>query len=169
MRVISSSRLAALAEAPSDQAIDAFLTHHPSRIVLPIMVAADRDITTQMVISQNHPGGLRLHRRLRPAALSSERSHMRPVRENVSPAVEDEILPNLTQLFRDVFDDQNIVLRPETTADDIAGWDSMSQVRLAVEIERRFGIKIKSAKMEELRSVRGMLDLIGRRSTMAAM
>jgi acyl carrier protein len=94
---------------------------------------------------------------------------MRPVRENVSPAVEDEILPNLTQLFRDVFDDQNIVLRPETTADDIAGWDSMSQVRLAVEIERRFGIKIKSAKMEELRSVRGMLDLIGRRSTMAAM
>ena len=50
----------------------------------------------------------------------------------------------MTALFRDVFDDQTIVLRLDTTADDIAGWDSMSQVRLAVEIEHRFAIKIKS-------------------------
>lgn len=56
---------------------------------------------------------------------------------------------------------------PETTADDIAGWDSMSQVRLAVEVEHRFTIKIKSAKMEEMRSVRGLLALIRERPTMA--
>jgi acyl carrier protein len=81
--------------------------------------------------------------------------------ESASPAENDEVLPKLTALFRDVFDNQAIVLRPETTADDIAGWDSMSQVRLAVEIEHRFNIKIKSAEMEEMRSVRGLLALIG--------
>lgn len=91
---------------------------------------------------------------------------MRPVQENISPAEKGEILSDLAQLFRDVFDDQEIVLGPETTADDIVGWDSMSQVRLAVEIEHRFGVKIKSARMEKLRSVRGILELIGGRSTM---
>ena len=79
-----------------------------------------------------------------------------------------DILPKLTELFRDVFDDQAIVLRLETTADDIVGWDSMSQVRLAVEIEHRFGVTIKSAEMEEMRSVRGLLALIGERPSMAA-
>jgi acyl carrier protein len=88
--------------------------------------------------------------------------------ESASPAENDEVLPKLTALFRDVFDNQAIVLRPETTADDIAGWDSMSQVRLAVEIEHRFNIKIKSAEMEEMRSVRGLLALIGEQPTMAA-
>jgi acyl carrier protein len=44
----------------------------------------------------------------------------------------------------------------------------MSQVKLAVEIEHRFAIKIKSAKMEEMRNVRGLLALIGERPTMAA-
>ncbi|WP_158927990.1 acyl carrier protein [Acidisphaera sp. S103] len=91
---------------------------------------------------------------------------MRLVQENISPAEKGEILSDLAQLFRDVFDDQEIVLGPETTADDIVGWDSMSQVRLAVEIEHRFGVKIKSARMEKLRSVRGILELIGGRSTM---
>jgi acyl carrier protein len=93
---------------------------------------------------------------------------MRSIAEAAGPAVEAGILPKLTELFRDVFDDQAIVLRPETTADDIAGWDSMSQVRLAVEIEHRFAIKVKSAKMEEMRSVGGLLALIGERPSMAA-
>lgn len=88
--------------------------------------------------------------------------------ETADLAGEAEILPELTALFRDVFDDQTIVLRLDTTADDIAGWDSMSQVRLAVELEHRFAIKIKSAKMEEMRSVRGLLALIGERPAMAA-
>jgi acyl carrier protein len=97
-----------------------------------------------------------------------EGSFMSSSTETADLAGEAEILPELTALFRDVFDDQTIVLRLDTTADDIAGWDSMSQVRLAVELEHRFAIKIKSAKMEEMRSVRGLLALIGERPAMAA-
>jgi acyl carrier protein len=92
---------------------------------------------------------------------------MRADSESPSMAEADEILLKLTELFRDVFDNQTIILWPETTADDIAGWDSMSQVRLAVEVEHRFNIKIKSAKMEEMRSVRGLLALIRERPAIA--
>jgi acyl carrier protein len=86
---------------------------------------------------------------------------MRCSPETDKPTDAAEILPKLTAICRDVFDDPTIVLRPETTADDIAGWDSMAQVRLAVEIEHHFGIKIHSATMEQMRSVRGLLALIG--------
>ncbi|HET6307848.1 MAG TPA: acyl carrier protein [Rhodopila sp.] len=71
------------------------------------------------------------------------------------------ILAKLTDICRDVFDDPGIILTQDTTAEDIPAWDSMAQVRLAVEIEHRFGIKIKSATMEQMRSVRGLLALIG--------
>ena len=73
---------------------------------------------------------------------------------------EDELLARLTTIFRDVFDDPKIELRIETTAEDIPGWDSMSQVTLAVEIEYSLGVKFKAAEMEELRSIRQLVELI---------
>ena len=72
----------------------------------------------------------------------------------------DELLLRLTAIFRAVFDDPALVLRPQTTAEEIAGWDSMSQVTLAVEVEHELGVKFKAAEMEDLRSVHRMIDLI---------
>jgi acyl carrier protein len=77
----------------------------------------------------------------------------------------DRILLALTELFRDVFADPTITLRPETTAEDIPAWDSMSQITLTVEIEHRFEIKIKSAEMEQLRIVKDLVELIESRLT----
>jgi acyl carrier protein len=73
---------------------------------------------------------------------------------------DDEIQSRLTGIFRDVFDDQTIVLQPETTADDIPGWDSLSQVTLAVEIKHQLKVTLKTAEMGELRSVRQLIELI---------
>ena len=73
---------------------------------------------------------------------------------------DDELLLRLTGIFREVFDDPAIVLHPDTTADDVPGWDSMSQVTLAVEIEHRLKVKFKAAEMEELRSIRRLIELI---------
>jgi acyl carrier protein len=72
----------------------------------------------------------------------------------------DNILLGLTGVFREVFDDDTIVLTLNTTADDIEHWDSMSQVTLAVEVEHRFQVKLRSAEMEDMRSVAGLVELI---------
>jgi acyl carrier protein len=71
-----------------------------------------------------------------------------------------EILQGLTNIFREVFEDDTIILTPDTTSDDIDRWDSMSQITLAVEIEHQFHVKIRSARMEETRSVAGLMRLI---------
>ncbi len=59
----------------------------------------------------------------------------------------------LTEVFQDVFDDDTIVLTPETTAADIDGWDSVAHVNLIVAIEARLGVKFKTSEVEGLHNV----------------
>ena len=73
---------------------------------------------------------------------------------------DDEILQLLTEIFRNVFADDAIVLDFDTTADDILGWDSLSQVTLAAELSFRLGVKFRTAEVGALRSVLQLASLI---------
>ena len=66
---------------------------------------------------------------------------------------DDHIHRTLTEIFREVFDDDSIVLTPLTTAADIDGWDSMAHVGLMVAIEARMNVRFKSAELEMLHNV----------------
>ena len=70
------------------------------------------------------------------------------------------IYRELTAIFRDVFDDETIVLTPETTAADIADWDSAAHVGLTVAIEEKMKIKFKSSELESLHNVGHLVGLI---------
>ena len=74
-----------------------------------------------------------------------------------------EIYAALTQVFRDVFDDDDITLTPMTTADDISGWDSQAHVNLVVAAETRFGIRFRTAELESLHNVGDFVQLIATR------
>ncbi|MFT4113453.1 acyl carrier protein [Silvibacterium sp.] len=72
----------------------------------------------------------------------------------------EQIYSQLTEIFRDLFDDESIVLTPETTATDIPGWDSFNHINLLVAAEVRFGIKFKTAETESLRNVGHLVEII---------
>lgn len=72
----------------------------------------------------------------------------------------DEILETIREVMVDVFDIDDLVLTPETTAEDIAEWDSLSHIRLMVAIEREFGLKFTSSEIEGLRNVGALVSLI---------
>ena len=72
----------------------------------------------------------------------------------------EELTARVTDIFRNNFDDDEIVLTDETTAADIEDWDSLEQINLLVEMEREFGIKFTVGEVEGLRNVGEMLDLI---------
>ena len=72
------------------------------------------------------------------------------------------ILGTLTELFRDVFDDDAIVLGAATTAADIPAWDSLNHISLLIAAEMRFGIKFKTAEMEDLKNVGELVAMITR-------
>ena len=71
-----------------------------------------------------------------------------------------QILAQLSAIMQEVLDDPEVNLTPATTADDVEGWDSMSNIMFVVEIERRFGIKFNTAEIEEMRNVGDMLNII---------
>lgn len=76
----------------------------------------------------------------------------------------NKILEELTPIFHDVFDDEGIVLTPQTNANDIEDWDSVAQIRLVVAIEKKFGIKFKTDDLENLNNVGEMAELIAKLS-----
>jgi len=72
----------------------------------------------------------------------------------------DDIYAELTQVFRDVFDDDDITLTGATTAEDVPGWDSQAHVNLVVAAETRFGIRFRTAELEALHDVGDFVALI---------
>ena len=71
-----------------------------------------------------------------------------------------QIYEKLTMIFRDVFDDEDIVLRDETTAEDIEDWDSLEQINLVVACEKEFCIKFDMGEISKLKNVGEMVDII---------
>ena len=58
-----------------------------------------------------------------------------------------EILVKVQDIFRDVLDNEEIVLNNDTSADDIEEWDSLSHIQLIVAIEKHFKIKLTSKEI----------------------
>ena len=54
---------------------------------------------------------------------------------------EIDIIKKLGGIFKDVFDDENLMISNDTTADDIDDWDSLAHINLIVAIEKDFNIK----------------------------
>ena len=70
------------------------------------------------------------------------------------------VYEQLTEVFRDVFDDENIVLTPDTTAADIQGWDSFGHLNLVLALESRLGMKFKTTEIESLHNVGELAGLV---------
>ncbi len=74
-----------------------------------------------------------------------------------------ETIQTLNEVFRQVFDDDGIVISRETTANDIEEWDSLSHVNLIVAVEARFKVKFALGELQTLKNVGEMIDLINKK------
>lgn len=77
---------------------------------------------------------------------------------------EPEVYERLTPIFREVFADDELVVRPELTASDVPDWDSMTHVRLILSVEREFRIRFPAADVSNLNNVGDLVALISRRT-----
>ena len=77
----------------------------------------------------------------------------------------NDILKRLNEVFRDVFDDDDIVVTPKTTADDIEDWDSLQQITLTYAIEEHFGIRFTTDEIVGMKNVGDFVRVIGGKTT----
>lgn len=75
------------------------------------------------------------------------------------------VTARMTEVFRDVFDDDEIELDDAMTADDIDEWDSLMHITLMVATEKAFGMRINAAEVGELGDVGALIDLVAERAT----
>jgi acyl carrier protein len=71
-----------------------------------------------------------------------------------------EIQSQLTTIFRDVFDDPDLVPKREMTADDVSEWDSLSHVRLMLTVEKAFRVRFTASQVGNLKNVGDLIDLL---------
>ncbi len=75
----------------------------------------------------------------------------------------DEIFERLNTVFRDFFDDEDIELDEETTADDIDDWDSLNHITLMAAVEEEFGIRFTMGEVSGMKNVGEMAQIIKER------
>ena len=66
----------------------------------------------------------------------------------------------LNEVFRDVFDDEEIVVNDSTTSSDIEDWDSLEHINLVSAVEQAFGIKFSMGQVVTMKNVGEMVDII---------
>ena len=72
----------------------------------------------------------------------------------------EEVFERLNEVFRDVFDDETIVVGETTTANDIEDWDSLEDINLMAAVESEFGIKFSMGQVVTMKNVGEMADII---------
>lgn len=71
-----------------------------------------------------------------------------------------DTLGQLQNVFRNIFEDDELIISRETTAQDIEAWDSVQNVTLMLEVEGEFSVRFSTAEMAYLKNVGDLVDLI---------
>lgn len=72
----------------------------------------------------------------------------------------EEIYERLNEVFRDVFDDEEINVDDDTTAADVDGWDSLMHITLIEAVEDEFDVSFDMKTVVKMKNVGEMVDYI---------
>jgi acyl carrier protein len=78
----------------------------------------------------------------------------------------NDVYARMTVIFRDVLDDDSIILREDMTADDVKNWDSLTHVDLILAIEKEFRIRLTTGEISGLKNVGHLAALVSRKSSL---
>jgi acyl carrier protein len=78
----------------------------------------------------------------------------------------EEIIAQLNPIFKNVMDNDDIVVTYQTTAKDIEEWDSLTHIQLVVAVEKHFKVRFGSSEITAFKNVGEMVDSV--RSKLAA-
>ncbi len=77
----------------------------------------------------------------------------------------EKIYERINNVFRDFFDDDEIEVDAETTADDIDDWDSLNHITLMSAVEEEFGLRFTMGEVSGMKNVGEMAEIIEKRGT----
>jgi acyl carrier protein len=76
----------------------------------------------------------------------------------------EAISDQLQAVFRDVFEDDDIVIFDEMTAADLDEWDSITHITLVIAVEQAFSVRLNASEIGELENVGAMIRLLSEKA-----
>ena len=77
----------------------------------------------------------------------------------------ENIISRLTPIMRNVFENNTLVVTPETTAQDVEKWTSMTNVIFIAEVEKELGFKFHFRDMMGLKKLGYLIAVIDKKKT----
>jgi len=71
-----------------------------------------------------------------------------------------EVFNGVQDIFRDIFDEDDMVIEDKINSDDVEEWDSLNHINLVSAIEKEFKIKFALVELMTLKDVGAMVDLM---------
>ncbi len=72
----------------------------------------------------------------------------------------EEVFNRAQDIFRDIFDEDDLVMNDTTNSDEIENWDSLNHINLVSAIEKEFNIKLSLGELMTLKDVGNIIDLV---------
>jgi acyl carrier protein len=72
----------------------------------------------------------------------------------------DNLLAELQEVFRSVFDRPDLEIARESNAHDVEGWDSLNHINLIMALEKQYRVKFGLGELQDLENVGDLLDLL---------
>jgi len=70
------------------------------------------------------------------------------------------LFDGVQDIFRDIFDEEDMVIEDKTRSDDVEEWDSLNHINLVSAIEKEFEIRFALEELMALKDVGSMIDLM---------
>jgi acyl carrier protein len=70
----------------------------------------------------------------------------------------------LNQIIATCFQVDTDTITRDTTADQVPGWDSISHIRLVLEVEKAFKIRFRTQEIGKMRNVGDLADLVSEKT-----
>jgi acyl carrier protein len=71
-----------------------------------------------------------------------------------------QVLAEVNRIMCETFNNHSIQLKYETSARDVAEWDSLNHIELVVAVEKHFKIRFNFAELQKFKNVGEMCDNI---------
>ena len=72
----------------------------------------------------------------------------------------NKIFDKVQNIFREIFEDDSLIINNNTTADDIEEWDSFNHINVVVTIEKAFDVNFALGELEDLKNVGEFINLL---------
>lgn len=72
----------------------------------------------------------------------------------------DDIIARIVAVMEDTFDLDTVEYRDDLTAVDVAGWDSLSNIRFMVAVEQEFGRRLTMPQWQGLQSLGDLVAVL---------